>query len=111
MTPEALRAIEDRCSKASAGPWDDDKLNDHVLQKLVRDGPGIGAFIRIEDKEFCKHARTDLPALVQEVKRLTEERDQWREVADGLANVVFYYVGKRGTKALLAYNTLKEGNR
>lgn len=72
MTEEQLREIEERANAATEGPWDD--LLDMVI---VRAKYNLPAVINHEwgdaleaDREFICNARTDVPALIAEVRRL-----------------------------------------
>lgn len=90
MTPEQLRAIEERCSKATSEPWyvfEQDAVQytrRFVMHKesvtLAQMNTPCLMYSNMEaDAEFIAHARTDLPALVQEVKRLRGERDHYEK--------------------------------
>lgn len=79
IPPEQLRAIEERCSKATAEPWEvrQGGYNNCGPRRVMYYDPQWGEWREVPDVEFdmqfIAHARTDLPALVQEVKRLTEK--------------------------------------
>ncbi|HUQ95000.1 MAG TPA: hypothetical protein VM120_25200 [Bryobacteraceae bacterium] len=79
MTTTELEAIEARAADATPGPWwwgagrsevlcSDGILADHK-HIFVNCGRGSGD-PEPEDAEFIAHARTDIPALVAEVRRL-----------------------------------------
>jgi len=71
LTPERLRAIKERCERATPGPWWWDDRGDVYGSK---DGnTWIAGFRRELDAEFAAHARDDVPALVAEVERLWDE--------------------------------------
>lgn len=71
MDAKYLAEIKAREQAATPGPWDD------KVTAVYKDGTAIricGNFNRFEtDAFFIAHARTDIPALVAEVERLTEE--------------------------------------
>ncbi|MHB8406220.1 MAG: hypothetical protein ACYDCJ_12435 [Gammaproteobacteria bacterium] len=60
-----LDAIEARANAATPGPWDTDEY-DGGLRSTVTAGP----ITSDEDYDFIAHARTDVPALIAEVRRL-----------------------------------------
>ena len=66
MTEAEIDAIEARANAATEGPW-------KVLPPcMVTDGRGM-VIARTNDScndEFISHARTDVPALIAEVRRL-----------------------------------------
>jgi hypothetical protein len=80
MTDEELQAIEARANAATTGPWEVDQKDCTVLR--APNGPPADQSLmgdaqyypwtpdRIEDWQFIASARTDVPALVAEVRRL-----------------------------------------
>ena len=64
-----LDAIEARVNAATDGPWEayPDGL---VWTKVPRIGDPVSGSVLPEDAEFIAAARTDVPALVAEVRRL-----------------------------------------
>lgn len=101
MTPSELDAIQARADAATAGPWffhhldDRNAMNTYVVttsddqpdmwspsyrDETVICGTLIQSCMNIahraenwyEDADFIRHARTDIPALVAEVRRLRE---------------------------------------
>lgn len=81
MTESELQAIEARAEAATEGPWhSEDGLVDMGMDKPTID------LIREDNcranADFIAAARTDIPALVAEVRRLREElkisHDRWR---------------------------------
>jgi hypothetical protein len=83
MNADELRKIEWRCWNATAGPWRADKAGGGVVSDTpVRDGPMgsddleyygghlIAESITAKNREFIAHARTDIPKLIAEVRRL-----------------------------------------
>jgi hypothetical protein len=81
MTERDLAAIEARANGATAGPWEYDGgggglHKQRVLATRAPDGvvmdnePYYPQMVAPADQEFCAAARTDVPALVAEVRRL-----------------------------------------
>ena len=77
-----LDAIEARANNAPSGPWfthggwpgrvfSDDEFNAHIARVT---GTRANA-----SAEFIAAARTDVPALVADIRRLTAERDRYRD--------------------------------
>lgn len=97
MTDEQLSAISDRASRATEGPWrTGGDLNTQIIAPY--DGYGLGpvaeavATGRLAETDvqanatFLAHAREDVPALCEEVKRL---RGVLREIDAALAKRVW----------------------
>lgn len=95
-----LDAIQARADAATPGPWTVEEgagaegLRDGWweyerracnvetdLEFVTTDGDGMGASSRA-DAEFIAHARTDVPALIAEVRRLRDELAQAEMRAD-----------------------------
>jgi hypothetical protein len=80
VTEQELAEIEARANAATAGPWVYDggggRHNQRVLATRAPDGvvmdnePYYPQMVAPADQEFCAAARTDVPALVAEVRRL-----------------------------------------
>lgn len=79
MTPEELRAIRERCEAASAGPWhgavpacghEHDPDEDACAIEDASGAVVASCVGRDDDFRFVMHARTDVPALLDEVERL-----------------------------------------
>ncbi len=75
LTPERLAEIEKRCNAATAGPW-----FPWLVEKVGWTiQVGVGWLFRAsakgteQDARFIAHARTDIPDLLSEIKRLREE--------------------------------------
>jgi hypothetical protein len=95
VTPEELDAIEARAREARPGPWGfelavDPIANDHPwVQLIAPGGEVIAGDIPHEETErdfaFIAHARTDIPALIAEVRRL---REALMDAEQGLRMVV-----------------------
>lgn len=69
MTDQELAAIEARVNAATAGPWEAYCNYDEcwTLDGPIANGPDM---MPKGDAIFIAHARTDVPALVAEVRRL-----------------------------------------
>lgn len=79
MTENELNDIRNRASRATPGPWqtvNEGKMTSSVTQSPGGYGKAITGWGRVlqwnADAEFIAHARTDVPALVEQVKRLRE---------------------------------------
>ena len=78
MTPQELDALQALCDGATAGPWinSGDILFYHTAPDrssvLLGDGEGGGAYAATCDLDFIAAARTALPQLIAEVRRLQE---------------------------------------
>jgi hypothetical protein len=84
MTEDDLKAIEARANAATPGPWATGAgkveggqvrelviaPNDDVIVAIAYGGFGNPVDRTSEDRKFIAHARTDVPALVAEVRRL-----------------------------------------
>lgn len=89
MTPDELAAILARAEAATPGPWEVYPTSPPVGSSWLLSGEvsigmmapkgGAGSQDHLADAEFCAHARTDVPALVAEVRRVEEERDAFSE--------------------------------
>jgi hypothetical protein len=84
VTELDLDAIEARANAATPGPWEHGErcvwqagmLN--TAEIAVDCEHGNGGIRRHADAEFIAHARTDVPALLAEVKRLREQVERMR---------------------------------
>ena len=103
MTQLELAEIEARANAATPGPWEVGVLRrecDHpttnqfteersVFPPLGESGPvALAAEGEHENGAFIAHARTDVPALIAEVKRLRAENDVLRKSADAAVDGV-----------------------
>jgi len=89
LSEQELRAIQDRVNAASEGPWslegeDDDDFDCETVES-VRFGPdydllGFTDGWECGDLHFITHARSDVPALLAEVRRLKQIEAAAREV-------------------------------
>lgn len=83
MTPDDLKAIEDRAAKATPGPWSARGRDVEYSSKDIRVATVDGGYFtegksganQEIDAEFIAAARTDIPELVAEIKQLSEERE------------------------------------
>jgi len=76
-----LEPIEQRAGAATAGPWgcDGEEIAPLMPDSSLDWSNEIGVIISHEqDGHFVAHARTDVPALIAEVKRLRAIRDAAR---------------------------------
>lgn len=76
MTPEQLDAIEARANAATPGPW----TLDHPDDGTEITGPD--STVTELDIQFIIHARTDIPALIAEIRRLRRELGRLSSLAD-----------------------------
>jgi hypothetical protein len=90
LTPERIAEIEKRCNAATAGPWFHRQagMEGHgQAYDWIADAEGVGRHSKIivsresvyggtPDYSFIAHARTDIPDLVSEVKRLRAELER-----------------------------------
>jgi len=88
-----LAEIEARCEAATARPWINGEtssgyrsiyaaiVSPETPRPLVTQLRGQN---RKPDAAFIAHARSDVPELVREVRRLREFYEAWREVQNGI---------------------------
>ena len=109
-----LEAIKARCEAATPGPWAVANIapgwaedeNDWCVVPGVVESCGsdmCGPVVRSADAAFIASARTDVPALVAEVERLREERDDLIRTLNGIPAgpsvrdvEAAYYAGRDG---------------
>lgn len=77
LTSSDLSAIAERAEKATPGPWEAISVggiqSDYGVQREGTKGdPIVGGWLWREEAEFIAAARTDVPALLEEVQRLRE---------------------------------------
>ena len=78
MTDLELEEMRDRCNAASTGPWEAcldgwtvrDVHGIHVCSTRSDDND---VEQEVDDQDFIAHARTDLPAALDEIERLKKE--------------------------------------
>lgn len=88
MTDEDLLAIEERVNRAARGPWV--TIGQGVFSFAVEvchcesgeNTPSAKEYAR-KDAAFIAHARTDIPALVAEVRRLRGELEKTESALKG----------------------------
>ncbi len=87
LTDQQLAEIEARCNAATPGPWHLES-EDPAKGNIRHEGQGWpistmwsmrGHNTRLNDASFIAHARTDLPALLGEVRRLRATPPEKRE--------------------------------
>ena len=78
MNLEELNAIRERCEAATPGPWEVRPWFGIACPTgmMLKDA-GLGR----NNAAFIAAVRTDVPALLDEVQRLTRERDDWKQDA------------------------------
>jgi hypothetical protein len=80
MTEEELQAIRDRHSKASKGPWENDKNSNYVYspeQTIANIEAGYGdEYNTIANSRFIAHSWQDIENLLNDNK-LLREKLQW----------------------------------
>ncbi len=79
ITEKKLKEIENRCKSSSRGPWKayiegrDHDSGSHFIMTGKGDKRGEDFEIngaRIDDYDFIANAKQDIPALIEEVRRL-----------------------------------------
>lgn len=84
MSEMDVKAIRERAEKATPGPWTIHSWGEitsfDVTQRYVAQAIAINAGYEVAkaNADFIAHARTDVPALIDEIERLR------RELADAL---------------------------
>lgn len=88
MTDDELKEIEARCNAATPGPWKVENDSDYDEQSdthsewpwrinagtlTLCDIGGDGHSNDVADFNFIANARTDIPALIAEVRRLSKQ--------------------------------------
>ena len=91
LTPDKLDAIAARADAATEGPWSASVI-DGTGDVYGPDGMGVaydceGGCASEEDAEFIAHARSDVPALVEEVRRLRAALVELSGATDHLLDV------------------------
>ena len=78
ITDAELREWEALCQKATKGPWeleDSDGIHAIPTDRMIVSYAEDCAFIEEADARFCAAARTAMPKLIAEVRRLRDETD------------------------------------
>jgi hypothetical protein len=74
MTDKELKDIADRCDRATKGPWisfiegRDHESGSDFIRTPTGDIELLGG--TKADQDFISHSRTDIPKLLEEIKRL-----------------------------------------
>jgi len=77
ITPEELASWSALAEAATPGPWHGD-----CAGRLLDDTPvQIGEIYSVADGKFCKTARTALPRLIEEIRRIEASRAAWERQA------------------------------
>ena len=104
MTPEELKEIEERCNKATPGPWyfhPGDSYcafpsimtrNKHFLVFDIADDAPTEFPGRDEDADFVAHARDSIPSLLAYIKELESQIPRWIPVKERLPEESGYYL-------------------
>ena len=94
LTDKEIEEIRERAEAATEEPWVKWVSGPEVFSGVTKNEPGsisheeqictLDDFMRDasqvdDDARFIAHARTDIPRLLDEVERLREERDRYRE--------------------------------
>jgi hypothetical protein len=75
LTPERIAEIEKRCNAATAGPWTNHASTAMTVRsEAACPHPVVCSAAYVKDSTFIAHARTDIPDLLNEIKRLREGR-------------------------------------
>lgn len=127
MTPTELKAIRERCEKATPGPWEAHiqtgpyRTRNYAGKVKAPIPIGEHSSFRVHpnllyegDVHFIAHARTDIPSLLDEVERLREalewygDEKNWKTVFNSDDDTVYGFLMKEdcGDRAR---DALKEG--
>lgn len=93
LSEEELLAIESRANAATPGPWcyreqfietgdDSGQLLGVTMQRME---DGLDQLPGVDNAAFIAHARTDVPQLIAEIRRLQALLDE-QQFADSLTN-------------------------
>lgn len=111
MTEAQLAEIEARANAATPGPWTADNEYDEPAV-VGPDNRDLALFVETDaDAAFLANARTDVPALVAEVRRLRAElakRDEDARIAAGECRVAIPEPGTDAARLLLRSKALHE---
>ena len=91
MNEDKLREIEARAAEATLGPW----YRTEIREREVWSGEGLIARVHSRvggwaDTLFMAAARSDIPALCAEVRRLQKVIERFQEHLDTSRDDVFY---------------------
>jgi hypothetical protein len=71
MTDVDIDAIQARADDSTEGPWEAyEHSNSMIIYSVDENDSVVAQVTRITDATFIAHARTDIPALIAEVKDL-----------------------------------------
>lgn len=79
---QKLAEIEARADAATKGPWEIIGGNEYLTGLDVHIGPSDEGGIRLRDAEFLAHARTDVPELLEIIRKQAAQIAAVREVTD-----------------------------
>ena len=91
-----LDAIEQRANASTEGPWCADPIEDRDGWFVHSAAEPLFPIVAVDergsqsepDAAFIAAARTDVPALVAEVRRLTQDNQQWKRISEDAARAV-----------------------
>lgn len=98
MTEEKLQEIEARANAATPGPWEyiPDDIGGYMVSNCKECQSIVASAdydwlcskeylsVSYDDADFIAHAREDIPALIEEVRRLRDGQEDWRKHEDEL---------------------------
>lgn len=86
MTEQEIREIEEREKAATPGPWravwTGNTVKSHRVYAEWTGNIACGISPKTGNADFIAHAREDVPRLLDEVKRLQAENEEWRQIND-----------------------------
>lgn len=131
MTEKQFREIQERCEKATEGPWEwvfngvtpgegyaklRHVLHDRVEQCIIVTDTSNSAVSYMpmplhEDAEFISHARTDIPVLLTEIDRLKEclKVETEKHLKKGNVSKHFSNLAESKSKAITEGKVMKGG--
>lgn len=117
MTPKEFQEIRRRCEEASLGPWFEVKTTRAGKVAEFSKFPfSVPDDMCCNDKEFASHARTDVPALLDELERAADQVNEnytgYRRLIDLLRRSRMKHgtCNPRSRKACTACNAIDELN-
>lgn len=106
LTTQQLDEIEERANAAAPGPW---CLCDDYSDVLTPDGYQLASYAATADGEFIAAARTDVPALLAEVRRLRAELEAAQRLAVDATAYQIHIPEDGGTTLLVRRQALAHG--
>ena len=80
MEENQLKEIEERCKKATPGPWIENESSTYIYLR-TRDGESyICSALDKDNAKFIAHSREDIPRLLAHIKYLEAELFHFREM-------------------------------